>query len=165
MNFSRLKYVLGSIAAVMATTTLLQACHDSYETANISTIQRRMIDNRDETPVNSGVLLSLEKYVLGQINYPYGAMLNHVQGTVYIRFYIDDNGNISDISSVGDHIGYGLEEEAIRVVASMPGSISMAIKGESEAKRILPITYKLKENAMDHTGFKTSAITLPPPVI
>jgi hypothetical protein len=165
MNFSRLKYVLGSIAAAMATTTLLQACHDSYGTANISTIQRRMIDDRDETPVNSGVLLPLEKYVLAQINYPHGAMLNHVEGTVYIRFYIDDKGSISDISAVGDHIGYGLEEEAIRVVALMPESISMALKGGSDAKRILPITYKLKENAGDHAGFKTSVIILSPPVI
>lgn len=165
MNFRRLKYVLGSIAAVMATTTLLQACHESYGTANISTIQGRMIDDRNKAPVSAGALLSLKKYVVGELNYPRGAMLNRIEGTVYIRFNIDDQGAISAISPVGDHIGYGLEEEAMRVVASMPGSISMAIKGRSDANTILPITYKIKENGLDNAGLKTSAITLPLPAI
>jgi TonB family protein len=165
MNFSRLKYVLGSIAAVMATTTLLQACHESYGTANISTIQGRMIDDRNKAPALTGALLSLRKYVVGELDYPRGAMLNRVEGTVYIRFYIDDQGNISDISPVGDRLGYGLEEEAMRVIASMPESISMAIKGRSDANTILPITYKIKENGSDNAGIKTSAVILPLPAI
>jgi TonB family protein len=165
MNFSRLKYVLGSLAAVMAITTLLQACNDSYGTANISTIQSRMIEYRSKAPVSAGALLSLKKYVVDELSYPRGAMLNGVEGTVYIRFNIDDKGAISDISAVGDRIGYGLEEEAMRVIASMPESISTAIRGRSDSKRILPITYKLRDDSRDEAALKISAIALPLPKI
>jgi TonB family protein len=141
MNFSSLKYVAGSFVAAMTIVSLLQACHESYRTANISTTQDRIYDKK-ETPVNPGVFLLLQEYVLGQINYPPGAMINQVEGTVYVHFTIDNNGNISDIAAIGNRIGYGLEEEAIRVVSEMPVSISSALKGK-KGRRILPIVYKI----------------------
>lgn len=146
MNFSSLKYLFGCIGLVLAMVSLLQACHESYGTANISTISGRMIDDRAETPVKAGVLCSLKKYVLEEINYPSGAIINEIEGTVYIKFTIDDKGDISKVSAVGDRIGYGLEEEAIRVVNSLPQHLSTAMKG----KVVLPIIYKLNSNNNSH---------------
>jgi TonB family protein len=153
MNFSSLKYMLGSIGSVLLAISLLQACHETYRTANISTTESRTIGNK-ETPVNPGVFLSLQEYVLEHINYPPGAMINQVEGTVYIRFSIDNNGRVSNVAAVGTRIGYGLEEEAIRVVTAIPAPIAMAMKGK-KTKRVLPVIYRIK----------TSVTTLSPPVI
>jgi TonB family protein len=141
MRFSSLKYVFRSIVSVITMVSLLQACHESYRTANISTTQSRIYDKK-ETPVNPGVFLSLQEYVLEQIHYPPGAMINQIEGTVYVHFSIDNNGSISDIAAIGNRIGYGLEEEAIRVVSEMPVSIASALKGK-KGRRILPIVYKI----------------------
>ena len=44
-----------------------------------------------------------------------------ISGTVFIQFTVKRDGSIRDVHTIGNKVkGYGLEEEAIRVVKSMP---------------------------------------------
>ena len=140
--------MISSIGATMTMVSLLQACQEGYNTVNISTMSTsltntdRTMMNKNAAPVHPGVQRLLEDYVNKHISYPPAAMINRVEGTVYVQFAIDDNGNLSNIATVGNRIGYGLEEEAIRVVTGMPEWISEEIKGK-QSMRILPIVYKI----------------------
>lgn len=96
------------------------------------------------TQVHPGVQRSLEEYITDHISYPPAAMIHRVQGTVYVRFTIKDDGTLLEISTIGNRIGYGLEEEAIRVVNDIPEWILINIKGE-KSKRILPIVFKISD--------------------
>lgn len=88
---------------------------------------------------------SIEDYVTDNIEYPQNAIDNSAEGTVYVQFGVDRNGNISNVSTVGTKIGYGLEEEAIRVVSKMPKWTPGKVKGKNvNTWRTLPITYKLE---------------------
>lgn len=89
---------------------------------------------------------SLENYITNNIEYPPDAMDNDAEGTVYVMFTIDENGKVGNAKTSGTKIGYGLEEEAIKVVNGMTNWTP----GMNNGKKVkgwytLPITYKLDE--------------------
>ncbi|MGX5817855.1 TonB family protein [Chitinophaga lutea] len=63
---------------------------------------------------------ALMKYLKGSIRYPHMAAENNIQGTVFVRFVVQANGEIANVEVQGAKHGGGLEEEAMRVVKKMP---------------------------------------------
>lgn len=61
----------------------------------------------------------LLKFVYDNIRYPAIARDAGVEGTVYVRFIVEKDGSVSNISVMRD-IGAGCGEETIRVVKKMP---------------------------------------------
>ncbi|MFC0774410.1 energy transducer TonB [Terrimonas alba] len=104
--------------------------------------------NRTEIlPAYSGGQTALENYISNNIQYPQDAIDNNVEGVVKVQFGVDENGNVTNVSTVGNKIGYGLEEEAIRVVSKMPKWTPGQIKGKNvKTWRTLPINYRLEES-------------------
>ena len=58
---------------------------------------------------------ALEKFLVQTIRYPDQARINQIQGIVHISFDVDHNGVISN-EHIIHSLGYGCDEEAIRVV-------------------------------------------------
>jgi protein TonB len=50
------------------------------------------------------------------LDYPYDARVNLIQGTVVVQFIVDDHGYLSDIHAISGPTKGGLREEAVRVV-------------------------------------------------
>lgn len=95
-------------------------------------------------PAYPGGQASLESYITNNIEYPQEAIDNDAEGTVSVLFTIDENGNIANVKTAGDKLGFGLEEEAIRVVSDMPKWIPGTIKGKNvKTWYTIPLTYKL----------------------
>jgi periplasmic protein TonB len=61
----------------------------------------------------------LYKYLQEHIKFPAMARESGITGTVYVRFIVDKNGKISNVSLLRG-VGGGCDEEAIRVVKCMP---------------------------------------------
>jgi periplasmic protein TonB len=102
--------------------------------------------NRTEVlPSYKGGENAIENYITNNIEYPQDAIDNNVEGVVNVQFGVDENGNISNVSTVGNKIGHGLEEEAIKVVSKMPKWTPGKVKGKNvKTWRTLPINYKLE---------------------
>jgi TonB family protein len=97
-------------------------------------------------PMYKGGQASLENYITNNIEYPQQAIDNSTEGTVMVQFAVDENGNISNVKTIGNKIGYGLEEEAVRVVSKMPKWIPGVVSGKNvKAWRTLPITYRFED--------------------
>jgi protein TonB len=67
-----------------------------------------------------------------------------VEGLVVLTFVVQKNGSITDVKQVSSPLGFGLDEEAQRVVQIMP----KWSPGRQKGKRIavmftLPIRFKL----------------------
>ncbi|MEN8731350.1 MAG: energy transducer TonB [Bacteroidia bacterium] len=62
--------------------------------------------------------MGVQRHVAVNINYPIEALENDIDGIINCEFIIDTKGNISYCNPLGKKIGYGLEEESIRVVKS-----------------------------------------------
>jgi TonB family protein len=88
---------------------------------------------------------SLDDYILGNLEYPQEAIDNNIEGTVNVGFAVDDNGKISAVKVIGKKIGYGLEDEAVRVISEMPKWNPGQVKGKNVKTRVnLLITYKIE---------------------
>jgi TonB family protein len=61
---------------------------------------------------------ALRKYVNENLNYPEEAIKNKIEGYVLLTAQIDDNGEVLEVS-VDRGIGYGCDEEAIRLIEGL----------------------------------------------
>ncbi len=85
----------------------------------------------------------LEHNINGQVAVDNGAPPGTF--TVIVQFVVDENGNVSDLTPLTHH-GYGMEEEAIRVL-DLSGKWTPAVQdGESvKAYRKQPLTFQITE--------------------
>lgn len=64
---------------------------------------------------------NLTEFLSKNLRYPEAAIENEVQDRVYVQFVVEKDGSLTDIRIVrGVGIGYGIPEEAMRVVKAMP---------------------------------------------
>lgn len=98
------------------------------------------VENMPEFP---GGEIALNKFINETIQYPQDAIENAIEGKVYVSFLINDQGYIENIE-VLNGIGYGCDEEAIRVVKSMPRWTPGMHKDKFvNVNYILPVVFKL----------------------
>ena len=97
-------------------------------------------------PAYPGGQTALEDYISNNVEYPQTAIDNNQQGTVNVQFTVDKNGNVSNAQVVGNKLGDGLDEEAVRVISKMPKWTAGTVKGKTVKTRvILPVTFKIEE--------------------
>ncbi|MES2477677.1 MAG: TonB family protein [Bacteroidota bacterium] len=73
----------------------------------------------EQMPEFPGGEAALYKYLADHVRYPERATNASQQGTVRVKFVVNEDGTISSVD-VARPIGYGMDEEAKRVVQSMP---------------------------------------------
>jgi protein TonB len=87
---------------------------------------------------------ALTKFIQENIIYPEGAIDEGVEGRVDVMFAVDENGRVYTPVVTGDRAGYGLDEEATRVVSKMPTWNPGQIKGKNvKSYYTLPITFRI----------------------
>lgn len=94
---------------------------------------------------------NLNAYLATQIKYPAYAQANNIEGKVLVRFVVTKKGLIDSVS-VLQSVGGGCDEEAVRVVRSMPKWIPGKMKRATARKwkkvhvyYTLPISFKLAD--------------------
>jgi protein TonB len=99
-----------------------------------------IVENMPEFP---GGEAAMRKYIGKNIRYPNLARENKVEGTVYIQFVINQNGEISD-TKILRGIGAGCDEEALRVIKKMPAWAPGKQRGKPvRVQFTLPMKFKL----------------------
>ncbi len=73
----------------------------------------------DEMPAFPGGMRGLSRFISRNLKYPEAARNAGVSGTVRVSFVITPSGKIEN-PTVLEGVGYGCDEEAIRVVNAMP---------------------------------------------
>jgi protein TonB len=100
----------------------------------------------EQMPEFPGGEAALYKYLNSNIKYPQMEADAHIQGTVYLTFVVDKDGNIRDVKPLrGVAGGPNLEKEAMRVVKSMPSWKSGKQNGRPVSVQYnLPVRFVLK---------------------
>lgn len=97
----------------------------------------------EEMPEFPGGEAAMFKFISKKIKYPKKARKNNIQGRVTVQFVIDEEGNVTE-AKVLKGIGYGCDEEALRVVNSMPKWTPGTQKGDEVRVRfVIPIRFVL----------------------
>ena len=96
------------------------------------------------SPEFPGGLENMYKYIKDNLKYTDLAKKTNITGTIYVEFTVEKDGSLTDVHVIRG-IGGGLDEEAIRVVESMPkwqparqGGMPVKVKYQ------IPIAFNLK---------------------
>ncbi|TCI85396.1 energy transducer TonB [Tenacibaculum sp. M341] len=86
------------------------------------------------------------KHIQEYFVYPDEAIVNKLEGEVWVRFIIDKEGNVTNIKALGPKGGKILKEEAIRVVSHLPKFEPATVNGEPVSiKYGFPINFSLED--------------------
>lgn len=97
----------------------------------------------EEMPEFPGGMSALQEYIRDNIHYPETALRDNVQGRVIIQIVIMEDGTPTQVQ-VTRSIDPRLDEEAIRVIRSMPRWSPGKQQGRTvKVKYTLPVTFKL----------------------
>ena len=85
----------------------------------------------------------MNKWIQANVVYPESALTKNEQGFVYVKFVVNRDGSIEQVS-IRKGVSEALDKEALRVVKSMPNWIP----GKEEGKPVrvsftLPISFRL----------------------
>ena len=99
----------------------------------------------DEMPQYPGGEKAMMEYVAKNVKYPQEAKDKEIQGRVFVSFVIEKDGSVSTVK-VMRGIGGGCDEEAVRVVSSMP-KWKPGIKDGKPVRvsYMMPLNFKLTE--------------------
>lgn len=118
---------------------------DAQDLADLQNSQSQVDDGNyvkpytivEQMPEFPGGEAALNNYLRQNMSYPAIAKESNIQGTVFISFVVNRNGAISDVKILRG-IGGGCDEEAVRVVRSMPAWIPGKQNGAT-----VPVLYNL----------------------
>lgn len=74
----------------------------------------------DIPPRFPGDQKAMQKFLQDNLKYPDAAADHQVSGHVTVQFMVKEDGSLADFGIVGDTLGYGCEQEALRVAKLMP---------------------------------------------
>ncbi|MDI9867040.1 TonB family protein [Flectobacillus sp. DC10W] len=99
----------------------------------------------EKMPEYKGGIRALGEYLNKNLKFPSQAQRAGVGGKVFVSFVVMGDGSISQLS-VSKGIGFGCDEEALRVVSKMPNWIPGKQSGRPVSVRFtLPITFQIME--------------------
>jgi protein TonB len=98
----------------------------------------------EEMPAYPGGDQKLMEYVAKNIKYPQIARETGIQGRVFVGFVVEPDGSVSNVKVLRG-IGGGCDEEAVRVVKSMPKWKPGKQRGKAvRVSYMLPVNFKLQ---------------------
>ena len=116
-----------------------------------------IIEDMPEFPGGSQKLFD---YLMENTHYPEIAEKNGVQGRVVVTFVVEKDGSITE-AKIFKSVDQSLDEEAVRVVKSMPKWKPGKYNGEpTRVKYTVPITFRLPESNEDTTDRNLSPSTV-----
>ncbi len=136
------KLVLSLLAGLF--TVLVSNAQEQASAVVISPEEDVVYQVVEEMPQFPGGMPGLSQYLAGALRYPAEARKANVQGTVFVSFVVTRTGSISEVTLLKG-IGYGCDEEAMRVVGLMPAWIPGRQSGRPVSVRYsLPLRFVLQ---------------------
>ena len=106
-------------------------------------VEEEVLKVVEEMPVFPGGAGKMKEYIAKNIVYPTYAIENGIQGRVFVTFVVERDGSISNVKAMRG-IGFGCDEEAIRVIQSMPKWKPARQRGETvRCSYTIPIVFKM----------------------
>ena len=122
------------------------------DTLRMDTIHKEVIEDGElfgciveNMPSFRGGQQKLFEFLGNNLVYPKEAKEAGIEGQVFVEFYIEKDGSVTD-GKVLKGIGYGCDEEALRVIGIMPKWYPGKQRGKAVRVRYtLPINFKLSK--------------------
>ncbi|WP_462253486.1 energy transducer TonB [Ekhidna sp.] len=113
------------ILLLLITTSHLYGQELAYNSIDIDKIHTRV----DEPAKHPEGIVKMWDRILKDLKYPEEAAKNGIKGRVFVTFVVEKDGSFSNIQ-VAKSIGFGCDEEAVRIVESLPNWDPAKIDGK-----------------------------------
>ena len=124
-------------------------------TANADTVYTIV----DQMPQFPGGEQALMDFVSKNVKYPEEAKNKNIAGRVFVSFVVEKDGSINEVKVLRG-IGGGCDEEAVRVIKSMPKWKPGKQKGQPVRVNFqMPFVFKLDESAASKSGLVNNVYT------
>jgi TonB family protein len=98
----------------------------------------------DVMPVYPGGNEALLKYIIDSTHYPKDAKIQNIQGKVLVRFVVNANGSVQDVS-VLKGVSPSLDTESVRIVKTLPKFKPAELEGKTvPVWYVIPIQFSLQ---------------------
>ncbi|MGB1041103.1 MAG: TonB family protein [Flavobacteriales bacterium] len=98
----------------------------------------------EESPEFPGGEEKLFEFMAKNISYPSQAKTDSIEGTVYVQFVVEKNGELTDIRIVRG-IGHGCDKEVLKMIGLMPRWNPAEQRGVAVRQRMtLPVKFVLR---------------------
>ncbi|MEO9483084.1 MAG: energy transducer TonB [Ekhidna sp.] len=94
----------------------------------------------DESCKYPGGIVKLYEDIVEEINYPEEAAKKNIKGRVFIQFIVEKDGSLSNIQ-VAKSLGFGCDEEALRIFKEMPKWSPGRIDGQPVRQKFISPIY------------------------
>ena len=122
----------------------IELCQTAVNRMKNNQNEEKVFDVVEQMPEFPGGPQALFTWLSQNIKYPAIAEENGVEGRVLVTFVVERDGSIADVRVVKS-VDPSLDEEAVRVVKSMPRWIPGKQKGETvRVKYTTPVTFRLQ---------------------
>lgn len=122
----------------------LSGLEGTGDAAVADVVEDKVFEFVEQQPEFPGGQDAMMKFLGQNIRYPSVAQRNGLEGRVILSFVVDQNGEISDIK-VLKPLGGGTDEEAIRVIKTMPKWRPGKQNGRAvKVKFTLPVLFSIK---------------------
>lgn len=108
--------------------------------ATYAQTEEKVYNEVDKSPEFPGGFSAMYAFMGKTIRYPEEASRKRIQGKVVTAFVVGEDGTIRDIV-IEKSAGYGMDEEAVRVIKAMP----KWIPGERQGQKVA-VYYKMPIN-------------------
>ena len=114
-------------------------------TADSAHSNLNVYENPDEEATPKGGMQAFYQFIYQNLEYPQAAIASNKDGTAYVRFIIDENGDVQNPHIVaGRELGYGLDQQAVRVVGMTKWNPASHGGRYVKQQKVLPIKFKLQ---------------------
>uniref|UniRef100_UPI00404737FF energy transducer TonB n=1 Tax=Roseivirga sp. TaxID=1964215 RepID=UPI00404737FF len=98
----------------------------------------------EESPAFPGGSDAYKEFIINNLKYPEEAIAQNIEGKVFLSFVVDKEGVISDIK-VNRGLGYGCDEEAVKMLMKSPNWKPGVQRGRTVKTRMaLAVNFKLR---------------------
>ena len=143
-----LSITASSLAFILVLFACSQPDQNLIETSgtNDISLNEDVYENVEVMPEFPGGMDSLIAFLGSNISYPDDAKKEGIEGKVFVDFIIDKEGSVREVSAK-NKIGYGCDEEAVRVISLMPAWKPGYKDGKAvNVNYTIPISFKLDGN-------------------
>lgn len=132
---------LAALTLLCASLVIALACS---EDKSVDKVQEEIFTVVEAYPEFEGGIAAFKSHIMKEIMYPLQARKAGVGGRVDVQFVVDKDGSISHVEAMRG-IGAGCDEEAVRVVKSLPPFKPATQNGKPvRVRMVVPIVFKLK---------------------